>query len=262
LRQKDVFIKQLRDMGEEWSPSIPEVTPQVPMTSTQSSSQTRDYSSDEALARRLQDEENGGIVLPGAFMPAVVMSDQDARAYQIMTDALRIGLDADVHALTRAAGAHYPTIKRLEQKYLHYTNHLSAQNITDGRTRFLADLDGPDFRAFFSMPQGASQVQMQIAREFAAHDTNARALLERNKGFWNVGAQDVDGETGQSLREVFAHAYQAACHLDNLRGGMEYRGYFCLQLSDNYAYNGGCHPGITGRLIELYRQILALGLEA
>ena len=266
------YAQQLRCMGQtstpdqeratdqEGTPSAMHVPQPVPSVQVGPSLETSEYLSDLEFARRLQEEEDGANHA-GVFIPVVVMSDEDARAYEQMTNALRIRHDSDVHALTRAAGAHYPTIKRLEQTYLQYTNMLSAQNVLDGRTRFLEDLDGPEFRAFFTLPtQGVSLVQMQIAREFATHEANVRALLETNKGFWNLGAQDVDGETRVSLREVFAHAYQAACYLDNIKGDMEYRGYFCLQLSDNYAYNGGCHPGITGRLIELYRQILAIGL--
>ena len=259
MEERSAYVQELlsrdpyADVSDLFNPSIP-----LPTVSR--SYEPVHHSSDFALAQRLAQDERETIaraVFQASSTP--VLSSEDRAVYlNILGAFLAISDDVDVHTMTRSFCARwYAHMKRLEQKYLGYTNELTTESYMKGLETFKRDLNTNAFRDHFSASSLVPQYRTMTS------------LLETNKGFWVQGARDVDGETQQSLREAFAHVYTFACRMDaknSARTGremMEYRGLFCSKLSENIETDGGCHPGITGRLVALYGTMLfaSFGLQ-
>jgi hypothetical protein len=124
--------------------------------------------------------------------------------------------ETDVHQYTRPLGAHYPTVRTLVYPYLDPT---------------LIDPSTVDIK--------------QIEKEMNPDQSNQSItkIFNNIRSFWN---HPIDHETKQNLQDVLLITYCAATLL-----GEDYIALFKQQLCDNIETNGGCHPGITGRLIFL-----------
>jgi hypothetical protein len=280
MEERSAYVQDLlsRDPGADvsdlFNPSIPLPAKARPhermhsnasnffpsVASASSTYSTKHLSSDIALAQRLaqgERESTARAVFQASSTPALLPEDRTVYL-NILGSFLAISDDVDVHTMTRSFCARwYDQMKRLEQKYLAYTSDLTPESYMKGLETFKRDLNTNAYRDHFSASSLTPQYRTMIS------------LLETNKGFWVQGAQDVDGETGQSLREAFAHVYTFACRMDaknSARLGremMEYRGLFCSKLAENIETDGGCHPGITGRLVALYATMLfaSFGLQ-
>lgn len=259
MEERSAYVQELlsrdpdADISDLFNPSIP-----LPIVKTSRASVS--YASDAALAQQLAQEERETVaraVFQASSAPVLESGDR-AIYLNILASFLAISDDVDVHTMTRSFCARwYADIKMLEQKYLGYTNALDSQSYMRGLEVFKADLRTNAFQDHFSASALANQFRLM------------NSLLETNKGFWVQGARDVDAETQQSLREVFAHVYTFACRMDAKKSErmgrevMEYRGLFCSKLAENIETDGGCHPGITGRLVALYGTMIfaAFGLQ-
>ncbi|MCA0369725.1 MAG: hypothetical protein LCH26_01295 [Proteobacteria bacterium] len=206
---------------------------------------------DAALARKLQE-------LEAPLMLEMRLEEADQAPYAAMRrDFLAIQHGQDVHAMTRAfAKAHYGFLKSIEEKYFGYTKDLDALRIAHGRDQFLEDCKTDAKAAHLA------------SDAFKAKTALMTGLLEGKKGLWNPGAIDVDGETGLSLREVFARVYLFALRRDEAQAAaffarhgetrphLENFGFFCDKLAENVSEGGGCHAGITGRLVYTFAYFL------
>lgn len=241
-------------------------------------------SDDEAYARELDRELNGedargpfdsvntqeptgeGVVFATSPVPLEApepiferFEDEDLVKYIEMRRAfLAIADGADVHSMTKTfASTNYGFLKFIETKYFGMTRDLDEDQIMAGLSTFLADCERPAQKALLTSPE--LQEKTKIMME----------LLEKGKGFWTVGANDVDPETGISLRELFARVYlfmkrrdeeQVALFLARHgyeREDLAFFGYFCDKLAENIMEKGGCHPGIAGRLVYTFAHFLS-----
>lgn len=128
--------------------------------------------------------------------------------------------ESDVHAMTSTfARPFYPDIRR----FACALSALPEGNLTLDSLQ--ANLNG--FVRNFMKEKQAS---------IDATFTNIRT-------YWN---NPVDAETGVNLQEVLFHVYAIA------RNDLTTMQSFCQTLADNTETQGGCHPGITGRLVLSY----------
>ncbi|MBA4117977.1 MAG: hypothetical protein C0514_03670 [Candidatus Puniceispirillum sp.] len=206
---------------------------------------------DAALARALQE-------LEAPLMLEMRLEEGDKAPYAAMRrDFFAIQHGQDVHAMTRAfAKAHYGFLKSIEEKYFGYTKDLDALRIAHGRDLFLEDC------------KTDAKAEHLSSDAFKTKTALMMGLLEGKKGLWMPGAQDVDGETGLSLREVFARVYLFALRRDDAQAAaffarhgetrphLENFGFFCDKLAENVSEGGGCHAGITGRLVYTFAYFL------
>lgn len=185
--------------------------------------------------------------------------DEDLVKYiEMRRSFLAIAEGADVHSMTRTfAKTHYGLLKFIENKYFKMTCDLNEEQIMAGLSTFLADCERPAQKALLTSPELQAKTKIMMD------------LLEKGKGFWTPGANDVDPETGISLRELFARVYlfmkrrdeeQVALFLARHgyeREDLAFFGYFCDKLAENIMEGGGCHPGIAGRLVYTFAHFLS-----
>ena len=152
----------------------------------------------------------------------------------------------DVHTITRVfCQKYYPILEKIEKKYLsqpllplmmplHYgTGPGLMEAIKAKVVDYLKEQNSLDDKS----PNGQT------------FGSNIDTVFARIKSYWN---NPIDGETKQDLTQVLQRVVGLAEQFPK-------NGWFsalCYNLEENILTNGGCHPGVTGRLITLYAAIV------
>ena len=144
-------------------------------------------------------------------------------------------MDLDVHRITAAfARPNYPAIKQLEQKYMRITNNRpllspdDIQRIVDGLS-----------------------TRVEHLRNEKGNVDTAIANIR------NYYRSPVDNETGLDIQEVISTTFTLAGSY-----GEDALVNLYLTMADNRATGGGCHPGITGRLVQQYITFVSAAFQA
>lgn len=182
---------------------------------------------DHLLALSIQEEDaghdRGGYKL---FPLAQKLTSEDIASYdKIVTAASLIKHDSDVHTMTTTfARPYYAETKRLEEKYLKKVQHHKALTLEEIET---------DIKEFALRNSAIAQLMPSI-----------NPVLLLIKSYW---VNPIDNETQLDIREVMSNCFLLArVYGDNALG------ILCHVLADNIMTNGGCHPGVTGRLAHTY----------
>lgn len=162
-------------------------------------------------------------------------TEEDIKNLNMVVQASRnIKMDSDVHGMTRTfARPYYQHIKSLEQKYLKISTA--------------------------SAPLTLEEVE-QIINQLTQRRENIKTLIPainvaitKMRGYWG---SPVDNETGVNLQEALSNTFLVAqAYGDDALASL------CFVLADNDLTGGGCHPGITGRLVQQYFIFVSAAFE-
>ncbi|ARN84056.1 hypothetical protein [Candidatus Nucleicultrix amoebiphila] len=212
---------------------------------SEESTQTPDEQS-IALAKKILAEEielakqERGFYLPYLEEPLL---DEDKKFIGLIREQFaKIPFDSNVHSMTVTfARTHYSRIKKIEQSYLKITTDAtlkSIKEIKEGLESYMEIIKAQELE----LPK--KDVQKLTDRMPAI----AKMLTQIESVYWN---NPTDGETTVNLKEVFSHTYTLAQTY-----GPDYLGLLCEKLAENYETQGGCHPGVNGRLVAFYFTLL------
>lgn len=141
----------------------------------------------------------------------------------------------DVHKIAKEfCCLYYNDIKRLEQTYLGFTLN----------QELLSSFD--PFRACITTRMA------EFPDIFTGHTAAIEEGLAKIQAYW---LNPIDKETKQSIVEVFQYSYWTAIGF-----GDDYFDTFILQIGENKEEGGGCHEGVTARLIVYYLEMQMLNL--
>lgn len=197
---------------------------------------SNDFAVAAALAQAMGEEiafgSGGGEYSIPPLKAPLSLSDQQI-LNQAVAAAQELKMDLDVHGMTRTfSRSYYLAMRELEQKYLGITSHrtIGLEEIISQINEFLAKNEG-----------------------LAPYKTAITRILNKIRTYWQI---PVDGETGLDLRELFSTTFLIA-----ERYGEAALTILSITLADNLNTNGGCHPGVSGRLAYLYFLFVSAGLN-
>ncbi len=173
-------------------------------------------------------QEDDPVTIARQYKALQLVPKQREKIPAIRAAADRIRPETDVHGMTSTfACPFYPEIKVLA----HALFALPEENLTLDSLQ--ANLNG--------------FVQARMKEE----QTNIDGTFAKIHEYWN---NPVDQETGVNLQEVLFHVYTIARNDENSTRSL------CATLADNIATGGGCHPGVTGRLVLSYWSMVSARL--
>jgi hypothetical protein len=182
---------------------------------------------DHLLALRLQEEQDrldrGAYIL---FPLTQKLTEEDIAIYEkIVLAAKGIKHDSDVHTMTKTfACPYYAETTRLEQKYLGIIQQHKALTLEE-------------------IEKDIQQLALRN-KDIAGLIPPINSVFLLIRGYWN---NPIDTETNVDIREVMSNCFLLArVYGDNALANL------CHILADNIMTNGGCHPGVTGRLVHTY----------
>ncbi|WP_010299016.1 hypothetical protein [Candidatus Odyssella thessalonicensis] len=198
---------------------------------------SNDFAVAAALAQTMVEEIAFGSGGGGEYSIPALKVPLSSRDQQILNQAVaavqELKMDLDVHGMTRTfARNHYPAMRELEQKYLGITSHR-----TIGLEGIISQIN-----KFLDKNEGLAPYKVAIA-----------SILSKIRIYWQT---PIDGETGVNLQELFSNTFLVA-----ERYGDAALTILSIILADNLNTNGGCHPGVAGRLAYLYFLFVNAGLN-
>jgi hypothetical protein len=198
---------------------------------------SQQINNDMLIAQALGEKLYGGISPGGYIIDPLIktISKEDDKNYELIVTASRnIKHNSDVYTITQTfARPHHGTLKFLETKYMGILNKKPALSL-DEIEKIINRLYQRNYE-IEKLKEPISQVLAKI------------------RTYW---PSPVDIETGIDITKVMSDTFVIAevygdAALENL----------CLTLADNTQTNGGCHPGVTGRLAYMFFVFVSSALE-